>query len=177
MARDRYDELHVFVAESGVSPAAGEGLFASCPILTGQLICLFNGVRVNECSGVYYINLEHSVSVIKWCFLLDLDIKGEERHSQAGLGWMVRLQTYFRWLLPCANQYGLLQWLTSNGHGLNILLFHFQTVRSTSTYPSTRRPSRTTLQPSVTRRVIHLTRKTPSLSNSIIRGEETKVTP
>lgn len=48
LSRDRYDALHVFVAESGVSPAAGEGLYAIRPIVMGQLICLFNGVRVKR---------------------------------------------------------------------------------------------------------------------------------
>ena len=48
MTQDRYDALNVFVAESGVSPCAGEGLYARRPIAAGKLVCLFNGVRVRD---------------------------------------------------------------------------------------------------------------------------------
>lgn len=42
---DPYEDLHVYVSPSTISPEAGEGLFAKENIEKGQLVCLFNGIR------------------------------------------------------------------------------------------------------------------------------------
>lgn len=42
---DPYEDIHVYVSPSTISPQAGEGLFAKENIEKGQLVCLFNGIR------------------------------------------------------------------------------------------------------------------------------------
>lgn len=46
--QDRFDALTVYVAPSEISPEAGEGLFAKRRISEGELVCLFNGIRMSK---------------------------------------------------------------------------------------------------------------------------------
>ena len=45
LKEDPYEQIHVYVATSAISPLAGEGLFAKRALTKGHLICLFNGIR------------------------------------------------------------------------------------------------------------------------------------
>ena len=45
---DPYEQETVYVAQSKIGEAAGEGLYARKQIRKGQLVCLFNGIRCNK---------------------------------------------------------------------------------------------------------------------------------
>ena len=51
LLRDPYEMRYVYVGQSGVSDAAGEGLFVKTYIKQGTLVSLFNGVRQHKISG------------------------------------------------------------------------------------------------------------------------------
>ena len=51
LLRDPYEMRYVYVGQSGVSDAAGEGLFVKTDIKQGALVSLFNGVRQHKISG------------------------------------------------------------------------------------------------------------------------------
>ena len=48
LLEDPYEQETVYVAQSKIGEAAGEGLYAKKHIRKGQLVCLFNGIRCNK---------------------------------------------------------------------------------------------------------------------------------
>ena len=48
LLEDPYEQEFVYVAQSKIGEAAGEGLYARKHIRKGQLVCLFNGTRCNK---------------------------------------------------------------------------------------------------------------------------------